>query len=161
MVTVRKLVPALTVLALLVSGCDLAVDSQAAKTDVGAASVATGTEAQSALRNVLVTAKTVFVGSQSYDGATPSGLAAVDPGLCYVSAGASSVASGGACEAGSGRPSVSVYGRGQTFAAAAMAPSGACFWIRDQIGGGTAYGAGSPCTGVAALGASAPAFPAG
>jgi hypothetical protein len=121
-------------------------------------SVLTGTQAQAAdrsaqadLRNSLVVAKVMQIDEGSFDSADASvtGLAAVEPNLCFVGTGTTSAASGAVCESGTGEASVSVFASGESWAAARMSQSGTCFWIADDATGVT-YGTGTPCTGTAA-----------
>jgi hypothetical protein len=115
--------------------------------------------AQSDLRNALVAAKTIQIDENSYASAdsSPSGLAAVEPSLCYVGPGAASVAGGAVCESGAGGASVSVYASADSWASARMSASGTCFWIADDASG-VRYGTGAPCTGAAAAEASEPSW---
>jgi hypothetical protein len=157
-IRIPLLAVALAVLALLASACDLAAAGRQANTDVGAAQQAEDLEAQVDLRNSLSTARVYYSEAATYTGIAPASLAAIEPGSCYVSSLSPSSASGHSCEAGQGAPSLSVLGEGSAFAAAAMAPSGTCYWIRDVIGQGTFYGSGPVCTGTAALAASGASF---
>src|SRR5215203_1742951 len=79
-------------------------------TFLGARTRSQNRAAQSDLRNALVAAKTIYTDNSTYATATESGLAAVEPALCYVAAGVASVASGSAgCVGGQdGGSSVSV-----------------------------------------------------
>jgi hypothetical protein len=58
----------------------------------------------------------------------------------------------------SGPNVVSVQVSPQAWGAAAMSRSGTCFWIRETVAGGTAYGSGDPCTGAAAMSATNASF---
>ncbi|MFN2544983.1 MAG: hypothetical protein ABR600_10525 [Actinomycetota bacterium] len=149
---------ALVVLTLGASACDLAPAARQANTDVQAAQKAEDLQVQVDLRNALNTARTFYSEAATYTGIAPASLATIEPAACYVSSLASSSPTGHGCEAGQGSPSLSVLGEGSAFAAAAMGPTGTCYWIRDVIGQGTFYGSGSPCTGTAALAASGPSF---
>jgi hypothetical protein len=153
--TVRILGPALALLA-LTSACADAVEvgSGAATTEVAQASAAQDQKTQSDLRNVLVAAMTAYVDGNSYSGAAAL-IPGSAPGVC-VTAPSTAVGPTAAC----GTP-VSVYAQGSTFAAAAMSESGTCFWIKTDANGTPAYGSGTPCTGMAALAASAPTFSSG
>ena len=151
---------ALALVAISLSGCDVAASTQAAQSGLQARDRALDLSAQTDLRNALVAAKTVYMETSSYDAANPSGLRAVEPTLCFVDSGTQSAPAGSSCSGGQGSESVSVLGQGQDFGAAVRSQSGKCFWIRDSVGSGTAYGTGEPCTGSAALQAANPAFPA-
>lgn len=108
--------------------------------------------AQSDLRNALVTAKVMYTDDRTYLRAdsSPTGLATVEPSLCYVDANTESSPMASFCD----DPPISVYASDGTWAAARRSNSGMCFWIRDDLVEGTTYGEGDPCTGTAALGAS-------
>lgn len=131
-------------------------------TFLGARTRAQNRAAQSDLRNALVAAKTIYTDNSTYVGADSSGLASVEPSLCYVAAGTASVASGATCVAGgqSGGSSVSVnpVSAGE-WAAARMSASQTCYWIRDRSLVGTTYGSGATCTGTAAAAAVGASFP--
>ncbi len=139
--------------------CDVIASTQDAKTAVGAGDPAADVGTQSSLRNVVVAASMLFASSSSYDGATASAVAQVDPGFCLVNSTTPSLAAGGSCEAGGGSQPISIYSSGQTFAAAAMSSSGTCFWIHAERGTISGYGSGEPCTGSAATAATGSAFP--
>jgi hypothetical protein len=53
---------------------------------------------------------------------------------------------------------VSVAQSGNTWAAAAMGPSGTCYWVSLDAGGGARYDRGTVCTGQAALAAARAAW---
>jgi type IV pilus assembly protein PilA len=114
-------------------------------TFLGARTRAQNRAAQSDLRNVLVSAKTLYTDNQTYAGATAAGLAALEPTLTYITA-ASTVAA----------PSVSVMTTpiATNWGAARMSVSGVCYGLRDTIdtttpaNSGTWYGnALGTCTG--------------
>ncbi len=65
-------------------------------TFLGARTRAQNRAAQSDLRNALVAAKTMYTDNSSYVGADSSatGLVTVEPSLCYVAAGTTSVSTG-------------------------------------------------------------------
>jgi hypothetical protein len=146
-------------LALLATGCDLAAGGQEAQTGAEVAGQAQNLSVQADLRDAMTAARTFYSTAATYTGVAPSTLGSLEPGTCFVSSIAAS-SPGGRCEAGSGTPPISVFGEGSAFAAAAVGPSGSCFWIRDVIGQGTFYGSGEPCTGQAALAAAQSDFPA-
>ena len=130
-------------------------------TFLGARSRAQNKAAQSDLRNALVAAKTIYTDNSDYSAATPTAMATVEPSLCYVAAGTTSVATGstGCQGAADGGASVSVNPINSTsWAAARMSASGTCYWIKDASPLGTSYGSGT-CTGTAAAGAASTAFP--
>jgi hypothetical protein len=75
------------------------------------------------------------------------GLSAIEPSLTYVKGVAK-------------RPGqVSVISASNAVGIAVMSHSGTCFWLRHSVGDGVqTFGAGSPCTGRAALGAASEAW---
>ena len=98
-------------------------------------------EAQVALRNALSAAKVAFIdGGQSYTGAGPAQLSALEPSFTYVDG------------PSTGPTVVSVANTDKEWAGAVKSNSGTCFWIVDA-GLNTYYGTGSTCTGQAAMGA--------
>ena len=83
------------------------------------------------------------------------------PMLCFVGASTPSVATAPTCQSGQGDASgEALRALPNSWSAARMSMSGRCFWIKDDATTGTTFGSGTPCTGVAAAGASASAFPA-
>ena len=136
------------------SACADAVEvgSGAAADEVGQVSAAQDQSTQSELHSVLITAMTAYGEMSSYESAVNL-LPAAAPGICVVPATTAAGPSGG-CPT-----TVNVYAQGSTFAAAAMSQSGHCFWIKTEGNAAPTYGSGSPCTGMAALGATAPTFP--
>ena len=133
-------------------------------TFLGARTRAQNKAAQSDLRNALVAAKTMYTDSSTYaaaDSVSATGLATVEPSLCYVAAGTASVASGATCASGSGAASVSVApSTNVSWAAARMSASGTCYMIKDTAASGTTYGSNATCTGTQALtSATATSFP--
>jgi hypothetical protein len=117
--------------------------------------------AQSDLTNALIAAKIVYSASASYAQAdsSPTGLVTAEAMLCYVGANTPSMAAAPICQSGQGDASLSIAASTNAWSAARMSVSGRCFWIRDDTTGGTKFGSGTPCTGVAAAGASSSAFP--
>jgi hypothetical protein len=97
--------------------------------------------AQSALRNAMVAAKTLFTDNGTYDGLGPGDLAGIEPSLTYVD--------GPSPDA----RTVSVAMQGSVAGMAAMSPSGTCFYVKDDAVGGVTFGSGTVCTGQAALAA--------
>jgi type IV pilus assembly protein PilA len=134
-------------------------------TFLGARNRAQNRAAQVNLRNTVIAARTTYVDSVSYVGATTTGLATADPSLTYVAAGTASAAGNNyAVSVATG----AVNGQAnQEFAAARMSATGTCYTINDvaAIGGtgagntfGTWYGTtttAANCTGTWALGNSA------
>lgn len=122
--------------------------SSADQAFIGAQVRAQDRAAQSDLRNALVAAKTIWTDHQSYSSAdaSPTGLYAVEPSLCYVDAETESAMGETECS----DPPISVYASNDVWAAARMSNSGTCYWIRDDSVSGTTYGEGGPCTGAAA-----------
>jgi hypothetical protein len=107
------------------------------------------------LRNALVAAKTMYTDSSTYAAANEvavTGLASVEPSLCYVAAATASVSSGAVCVSGTGAASVSVApNTNVSWAAARMSASGTCYMIKDTAASGTTYGSNATCTGTQAL----------
>ena len=122
-------------------------------TFLGARTRAQNRAAQSDLRNALVAAKTMYSDNSSYANAdsTASGLATVEPTLCYVAAATASVASGQTCASGANPGGgTSVSAAATTWAGARMSASTSCYLIRDTAAGGTTYGntaVAANCTG--------------
>jgi type IV pilus assembly protein PilA len=116
-------------------------------TFLGARQRAQNRAAQSSLRNGLTAAKTMFTDNQTYAGADSSatGLTTVEPSLTYAATGTAST----------GPTNVSVgITAPNTWAGAALTADGArCFFIRDVVGTGTAFGtlAVANCNGTSAL----------
>lgn len=146
---------------LLVSLSACSAGSTAQSDDIKAIAAAQDQSAQSDLANTLIAAKIVYSGGASYAQANSSatGLVTADPTLCYVGASTPSVTTAPKCQSGQGDASISVAAWDNVWAAARMSASGKCFWIKDDATGGTKFGSGSPCTGVAAAGATLSAFP--
>ena len=133
-------------------------------TFLGARTRAQNRAAQSDLRNALVAAKTMYTDSSTYaaaDELVGTGLASVEPSLCYVAAATASVSSGATCISGTGAASVSVApNTNLSWAAARMSASGTCYMIKDTAASGTTYGSNATCTGTQALtSATATSFP--
>lgn len=121
-------------------------------TFLGARQRAQNRAAQSSLRNALTAAKTIYTDTQSYTGATPAAMEAVEPSLTYVATGAVS--------ANQNTVSVNDTAAG-VFAAAAMSASGTCYWIKENVATGTTYGStttAADCTGTLAAGAANPTW---
>jgi type IV pilus assembly protein PilA len=133
-------------------------------TFLGARTRAQNRAAQSDLRNALVAAKTMYSDNSSYaaaDEASATGLATVEPTLCYVAAGTASVASGQTCASGANTGGgVSVSAAATTWAGARMSASTTCYYIKDTAAGGTTYGSGTgACTGTQAVTSATAASP--
>jgi hypothetical protein len=109
---------------------------------------ASDTQAQAALQASLMSAKTAFVEDATFEVADAEHLSALSPDVTFVDGATVS----------SGPGVVSVQGSPQAWGAAVMSDSGTCFWIRETVAGGTAYGSGDPCTGAAAMSSTAAAF---
>ena len=130
-------------------------------TFLGARTRAQNRAAQSDLRNALVAAKTMYTDNSSYALANQiaaTGLATVEPSLCYVATGTAAVASGATCISGAGAASISVNAAAATWAGARMSASGTCYTIKDDSAAGTTYGStatAANCTGTWALANSA------
>jgi type IV pilus assembly protein PilA len=108
-------------------------------TYAGARNRAHNRSAQVALRHTLIAARTSYVDSASYTGATSTGLSTNEPNLTFVAAGtASSSANANAISVTTG----AVNGNAnQEFAAARMSPSGTCYTIDDvAVTGGSGAG---------------------
>jgi hypothetical protein len=88
-------------------------------------------------------AERVFGEAGSFSGADADGLAASVDGLTFVASGESS----------SGLDEVSVSASPTVWAAAVQARPDACFYVRLESGADPRYGAGTECTGLAALSA--------
>lgn len=128
-------------------------------TFLGARNRAQNRAAQSSLRNALVAAKTSYTDNNSYVGADPAGLGAIEPSLTYSATG---VASTGPNNVSVGAFTTNGTATNDSWAAAALSASNTCYWIKDVSttpGAGTFYGTGTTCTGTAAQGAALAAFP--
>jgi hypothetical protein len=119
--------------------------AEAQRSVVDAAGIADDRQAQAALRNGLVAAKTALVDAGTYDGLTPADLAAIEPDLTFTD-GPSPDAS-----------TVSVAFTAGGFGAASMSGTGTCFTVADRVSSGVAYGTAAPgaCTGQSGLAAAA------
>jgi hypothetical protein len=120
------------------------------RTVTKAAGSAGDLQAQSNLRLALQTAKTTLLDDATYGSAGYGQLSLLDPSLTYVDA----------TQTSTGPNVVSVEAGHGAWGAAALSSSGTCFYVRDVMPGGTAYGSGEVCTGQAAMGATASSFPA-
>ena len=93
------------------------------------------------LRYALAEAQRIYADDASYDQAGWLKLQAIDDQLNYQGPGDPSRGDG----------YVSVYALGDTWAAAVMARTGACFYIKQVAGEATTYGSGTICSGRQAL----------
>jgi type IV pilus assembly protein PilA len=112
---------------------------------LGAQDNAKDRQAQTALRNALVAADTLYADSGDFSGVTAAALEAREPSLNYVAATAASTSAS--------TVSVGAYSTNTIFAAAALSSSTSCFWIKKTATGtsaGTTYGKGTTCTADAA-----------
>ena len=101
--------------------------------------------AQATIGHAVVVAQTLYAerGSFTTDLAT---LSAYDPGLRFTSG------------PSNGPATVSYAVSGSEFGAAVRSESGDCWWVKIAANSVTTYGSGSPCTGAAAMAASAPSW---
>lgn len=118
------------------------------KTDLRQGDLAKDAAAKSTLSTTLTAAKEAFVESGSYANVGPSQLSATEPSLHYVPG----------SQPSTGTNVVSVSSTPTEFGAAVLSASGTCFYLHDTQTGGTKYGTGSTCTGVAALRAEGASF---
>jgi hypothetical protein len=95
-------------------------------------------EARSSLERALTLAQAVLREDGSFAGADPVALQELQPSLVFVDG--PSTAS----------RIVSVAADRSSWTAAAMGPSGTCYWVRAATGGATVHGTGGVCTGAAA-----------
>jgi hypothetical protein len=101
--------------------------------------------AQGTLGRAVVVAQSLYAenGTFTTDLAT---LSAFDPGLRFTSG------------PSRGPATVSYRVNGTGFGAAVRSDSGTCWWVRVDTTSVTTYGSGTPCTGTAAMAASAPSW---
>jgi hypothetical protein len=97
--------------------------------------------AQDSLRRAQTAAEIVYDRTASFEDADPASLEDDVPDLSFRSGD----------EASSGLDVVSVSASDLVWAAAVQTRPGACFYIRLDVGGDPRYGAGTECTGEAAL----------
>lgn len=101
--------------------------------------------AQGTIGRAVVVALSLHAESGSFTTDLPT-LSAFDPGLHFTSGPAKD-------------PTTVSYAVDATgFGAAVRSKSGTCWWARIDASGVTTYGSGTPCTGSAALAASAPSW---
>jgi len=107
--------------------------------DPGAPS-GTDADAEEATRIALAAATAAFSERGTFLDAGPAQLSALQPGYTFV-------------DGPSTMPRiVSVAAERHVWAAAALSPSGTCFWIRADADGGSTSGTSSSCTGASVLG---------
>ena len=99
--------------------------------------------AQHTLRTAHAAAQRAFDDTGSFAGADAAGLATAGGALTFV----------GPDYVSSGLDDVSVSATGTVWAAAVQARPDACFYVRIEAGADPRYGAGTECTGRAALSA--------
>jgi hypothetical protein len=135
------------VLAVMKSGGDSA--AQAEETAVAQIGAAQDTQAQVDLQTAYQTATTLYesgeggaTGLPSFTNVTAAALAKSEPSLKYTEG------------ASTGPDVISVKGSGNEWGAAALSSSGTCLWVHLSSGAAT-FGSGTPCTGSAAMAASA------
>jgi hypothetical protein len=100
---------------------------------------ATDADAEEATRIALTAAQVAVADEGSFLAADPARLSALQPGYTFVDGPSSMPAI------------VSVAADRHAWAAAALGPSGTCYWIRATTNGTIATGTSSGCTGTAAL----------
>lgn len=105
--------------------------------------------AQKTLEDVVAVARTIRGQTGSYAGVTSFALARALPADSYEPP----------TSASTGPSDVSISAAPTIFSAAVLSQTGTCFWIRDFEGTHSAYGAGVPCTGTAAVDAMLPDWP--
>jgi len=108
--------------------------------DAGAVRGLVNEHAQQAATTALGTARR-FAATSSIDGATAAAISPLDPSLLFVDG------------PSTGPSVVSVYAGAAGWAAAVGGAHGICYWVAVALDGRTRYGAGTPCTGMAALAA--------
>ncbi len=108
--------------------------------------VSTIAQSESELRHALGVAQQQYARSGTFDDADATSLVAIDPQLRYT---APDIAS-------PGPGFVSVYSEATVWAAAVRARTGTCFYIKQVAGQNPRFGAGTLCTGRAALSANQP-----
>ncbi len=133
------------VLSVIHSGGTSAADAE--RTAVSQVDRAQDVQAQLALQQASAAARVLQAEAGSgFDHASAAALTSYDPALG---------ATGGAS---TGPTSVSVAASTTGWAAATLAASGTCYWIHLDATGTVAYGSGAPCTGQAAMAATAAAW---
>ena len=100
----------------------------------------TDAEAEEATRIALAAARVAFAGPGRFLAADPARLSALQPGYTFVDGPSTTSAI------------VSVAAERRLWAAAALGPSGTCFWIRAHRDGTVETGTSSTCTGTSVLG---------
>ena len=90
---------------------------------------------QANLRIALAAAKTIETGGGSYADATPLALGQGEPSLVFI----------GGDEASNDPNVISVSLAPTLWVGAARSSSGTCYWIRDDLAQGTAFGTSTDC----------------
>lgn len=94
-----------------------------------------GPSAQSNLRSALAAAGRIAERDGSYANATPLHVQALEPSLVFI----------GGDEASNDPRVISVSFTPTLWVGAARSASGACYWIRDDLAGGTTFGSSTDC----------------
>ena len=126
----RKIVAA-AVGVLLLTGCGIGMDTQAAQQAVNAQDPPADVQAKANLQTALVAAQQAYSADGSYTGVTPASMAQLEPSLTYVSGGST------------GPNVVSVTSNASGLSAAVLSTSGSCFYAMVSAGHGTQTGRGS------------------
>lgn len=100
--------------------------------------------AQEASRRTTFAAMALYAQDGTYP--TAEALAAYDPTITFTTG------------ASTGPAVASVASTSDAFAVAVASPSGECLWSKVGLEGAVTYGAGTPCTGQAAMAAADPAW---
>jgi type IV pilus assembly protein PilA len=124
-------------------------------TFLGARKRAEDRAAQASLRNAVTSAKTIFTDQEDYTQATPAALTASEPSLTFEALAATN-------STGPKDVSLSTPDK-NTFYAATLSKSGACWYVKDSVSPGTDPGthwqtkasAGSDCSGSSAAASTA------
>jgi len=103
-------------------------------------------QAKQAAASTVASVQSLYASEGSFETVTPRALRATDSAAHYAADASTSV------------DDVSVASTVEGVGIAVRSPSGMCFYAH-VIPAGVTYGTGSPCTGEAALDASAPAWP--
>jgi hypothetical protein len=124
------------------AGHQIADDRDAAVAQVGRGQ---DTAAQTTVERAVVVARTLYA-EQGAFASDPATLSAFEPSIDFTSG------------SSTGPTSVAYQAETSAFGVAVLSESGACWWGKVEESGTTSYGNGAPCTGRAALGASAPSW---
>jgi hypothetical protein len=101
--------------------------------------------AQTTVERAVVVARTLYA-EQGAFASDPATLSAFEPSIRFTSG------------ASIGPTSVAYQAEASAFGVAVLSESGTCWWGKVEESGTTSYGNGAPCTGRAALAASAPSW---